>query len=51
MKFAYLIYFPYLCANNMQEQTVIYLFKNFQMPSGFKLSENCHHVADFDTIK
>ena len=25
MKFAYLIYFPYLCANNMQEQTVIYL--------------------------
>lgn len=26
MKFAYLIYFPYLCANNMQEQTVIYLF-------------------------
>ena len=27
MKFAYLIYFPYLCANNMQEQTVIYLWK------------------------
>lgn len=27
MKFAYLIYFSYLCANNMQEQTVIYLWK------------------------
>lgn len=27
MKFAYLIYFPYLCANNMQEQTVIYFMK------------------------
>mgnify|MGYP003219929132 FL=1 len=27
IKFAFLIYFPYLCANNMQEQTVIYLWK------------------------